>query len=413
MRRPTTIKLLRMSRDEGGFRMVPVAVGVDFGTTNRVVAIADRSGQVQVRRFDTQVGVVEAYRSALLFFREGRPPNATLGHISGPDALLRAMDIDADHRFLQSLKTHLSSATLQDVYLLGRRFLLEELIGVLLKDILPAGIGDLPLVCGRPVVFAGERPNEALAIERLTNAYRSAGVANVDLAYEPLGAAYWYARTIRRQETVLVADFGGGTSDFSVMRFDLGGARMQAEALSHAGVGVAGDSFDFRIVDNLVSPRLGKGASYRSWQTLAVAVALLRGLRAMAQALASQRRPHPRRIASAREERRETAGDRGSHSFDRSGSGLRALPGHIQNQAAALYGGTNDFSFQGGRPGHQRRRDPRGFRDLDCGRHRADRRRDRRRPRTRRCDSRDRGLRLHDGGTSYVPAVRRLFEQRF
>jgi hypothetical chaperone protein len=248
--------------------MVPVAIGVDFGTTNSVVAIADRSGQVQVRRFDTQVGAVEAYRSALLFFREGRPPNATLGHISGPDALLRATDIDADHRFLQSLKTHLSSATLQDTYLLGRRFLLEELIGVLLKDILPAGIGDLPVVCGRPVVFAGERPNEALGIERLTNAYRSAGVAHVDFAYEPLGAAYWYARTIRRQETVLVADFGGGTSDFSVMRFDLGGARMQAEALSHAGVGVADDTFDFRIVDNLVSPRLGKGANYRSFGKL-------------------------------------------------------------------------------------------------------------------------------------------------
>jgi molecular chaperone DnaK (HSP70) len=44
-----------MSRDEGGFRMVPVAVGVDFGTSNSVVAIADRSGQVRVRRFDTQV----------------------------------------------------------------------------------------------------------------------------------------------------------------------------------------------------------------------------------------------------------------------------------------------------------------------------------------------------------------------
>src|ERR1700734_4035802 len=175
MRRRATVKLLRMSRDEGGFRMVPVAIGVDFGTTNSVVAIADQSDQVQVRRFDTQAGVVEAYRSALLFFREGRPPNATLGHISGPDALLRAMDIDADHRFLQSLKTHLSSATLQDTYLLGRRFLLEELIGVLLKDILAAGVGDLPVVCGRPVVFAGERPNEALAIERLTNAYRSAG----------------------------------------------------------------------------------------------------------------------------------------------------------------------------------------------------------------------------------------------
>ena len=151
------------------FELVPVAVGVDFGTTNSVVAIADRSGQVQVCRFDTHVGVVEAYRSALLFFREGRPPTATLAHISGPDALLRATDIDADHRFLQSLKTHLSSTTLQDIYLLGRRFRLDELIGVLLKDILPAGIGDLPVVCGPPVVFAGERPHEPLATERLTN----------------------------------------------------------------------------------------------------------------------------------------------------------------------------------------------------------------------------------------------------
>src|ERR1700733_8312149 len=135
-----------MRRDEGGSRMVPVAIGVDFGTTNSVVRIADRSGHVQVRRFEPQFAAVAAYRSALLFFREGRPPNAMLGHISGSDALLRAMDIDTDHRFLQSLKTHLSSATLQDTYLLGRRFLLEELVGVLLKDILPAGIGDLPVV---------------------------------------------------------------------------------------------------------------------------------------------------------------------------------------------------------------------------------------------------------------------------
>ena len=48
--------------------MVPVAVGMDFGTTSGVVAIAERSGQIQVRQFDTQVGAVEAYRSTLLFF---------------------------------------------------------------------------------------------------------------------------------------------------------------------------------------------------------------------------------------------------------------------------------------------------------------------------------------------------------
>ena len=63
--------------------MVPVAVGVDFGTSNSVVAIADRSGQVQVRRFDTQVGTVEAYRSALLFFREGSAAERDAGAYIG------------------------------------------------------------------------------------------------------------------------------------------------------------------------------------------------------------------------------------------------------------------------------------------------------------------------------------------
>ena len=92
-------------------------------------------------------------------------------------------------------------------------------------------------------------------------------MAKVDFAYEPFGAAYAYGRALTRPETVLVADFGGGTSDFSVMRFDPGGGQLRAEALSHAGVGIAGDTFDFRIVDNLVSPRLGNSA-YRSFGKL-------------------------------------------------------------------------------------------------------------------------------------------------
>ena len=85
------------------------------------------------------------------------------------------------------------------------------------------------------------------------------------LAYEPLGAAYWYARDLAREETVLVADFGGGTSDFSLIRFSRGSrGRLEATALGHGGVGVAGDTFDARLVDHLVAPRLGKGTRYRS-----------------------------------------------------------------------------------------------------------------------------------------------------
>ena len=248
--------------------MSTTAIGVDFGTTNSVVAIADAAGNVTARRFETPAGAVEAYRSALLFYREGRPPHAVIRHVSGPVALDRALDVEGEHRFLQSLKTHLSSNAFQETRLFGKRYVLEELIGIFLGDILPEGAGKTPIVSGRPVIFAGDRPDEELAVERLSSAYAQAGVGKIDFAYEPLGAAYWYARNLKRPETVLVADFGGGTSDFSVMRFDPTGGRLKSEALSHAGVGIAGDSFDFRIVDNVVSPRLGKGSLYRSFKKL-------------------------------------------------------------------------------------------------------------------------------------------------
>ncbi len=120
-------------------------------------------------------------------------------------------------------------------------------------------------VCaGRPVVFAGERPDEALALRRLSDAYASAGLAQAEFAFEPLGAAYWHARDLKRDETVLVADFGGGTSDFALLHFQHGKDGLQAEALGHGGCGVAGDAFDFRLIDHVISPRLGKGATYRS-----------------------------------------------------------------------------------------------------------------------------------------------------
>jgi hypothetical chaperone protein len=64
---------------------------------------------------------------------------------------------------------------------------------------------------------------------------------------------------------VLVGDFGGGTSDFSIIRFERHAGEMRAIPLGRAGVGVAGDAFDYRIIDNLVSPELGKGSDYTAF----------------------------------------------------------------------------------------------------------------------------------------------------
>ncbi len=225
-------------------------------------------------RWPSASGPQEIYRTALAFrslAAEGTRRTVTAG---GPEAIAWALDPTPHQRFVQSIKTHLGSAAFGEMRVFGERLTLEGLIARFLGHLTGEGAleeggrphWDAPLAAGRPVVFAGDRPDEALAVSRLLAAYAAAGFADPDLVYEPLGAAYWYARDLTRPQTVLVADFGGGTSDFSVMRFDRKDGRLIAEALAHDGVGVAGDTFDYRIIDHVVSPRLGKQARYRSFE---------------------------------------------------------------------------------------------------------------------------------------------------
>jgi hypothetical chaperone protein len=242
-------------------------IGIDFGTTNSVVAVAHGDGSVRALAFPSAAGPTETFRTALTFRLTGPVREQRILHRAGPEALAWALDPQGDQRFIQSIKTHLASRLFKDTRLFGRRYTLPDLIGTFLTHLLEEGAlaGPLPaVVAGRPVVFAGENPDEALALQRLGEAYAQAGVAAPRFAYEPLGAAYWYAKDLTRPETVLVADFGGGTSDFSVMRFEPGPQGLGAESLAHDGVGVAGDTFDTRIIERVVAPRLGKDTLHRS-----------------------------------------------------------------------------------------------------------------------------------------------------
>ena len=242
-----------------------VAVGIDFGTTNSVVALADDAGGVRSLRWPTDTRLTDTFRTALLFWAEGRG----VQHVAGPMAIAAKLAGEHDNRFIQSIKTHLGSRLFTETRLFGHKFTLEDLISTFLKDLIAQDVATirdsgLPIAAGRPVVFAGERPDEALAVERLHRSFAAAGMETITLAYEPLGAAYYYARALKRDETVLVADFGGGTSDFSVIRFSVAEGKLSAVPLAHSGVGIAGDTFDYRLLDHLVAPQLGKGSLYRS-----------------------------------------------------------------------------------------------------------------------------------------------------
>ncbi len=118
---------------------------------------------------------------------------------------------------------------------------------------------------GRPVRFSGGNPDDALAGSRYRAAFDRLGVRNEHYVYEPVGAAFFFAQRLRADAVVLVADFGGGTSDFSVVRFARRGGRLEPRPLGHAGIGIAGDTFDYRIIEAVVSPRLGKDGQYKSF----------------------------------------------------------------------------------------------------------------------------------------------------
>jgi hypothetical chaperone protein len=90
-----------------------------------------------------------------------------------------------------------------------------------------------------------------------------AGFDEVVFAYEPVGAAARYAARLDHDELIVVADFGGGTTDFSIVR--VGPRTNPAEpgaVLASGGLGVSGDAFDARVIDAVVAPALGRGTSY-------------------------------------------------------------------------------------------------------------------------------------------------------
>ena len=241
--------------------MIPV-IGVDFGTTNSVVARLDPDGSSTVARFGAGDAVQDVFRSVLCFWTEHVRAGGRLHHAAGPAAIEAYIDDPLDSRLMMSLKTYLGQASFTETRVFGRPFTLERLIAQFLRAFLAAAGIDpagARIVAGHPVRFAGESADDVLAQRRLRAAYAEAGMADVHLALEPEGAGYRFARTLDRAATVLIGDFGGGTSDFSVLRFTPGAG---VTALGHAGIGIAGDMFDYRIIDRVISPLLGKGGTY-------------------------------------------------------------------------------------------------------------------------------------------------------
>lgn len=246
---------------------VPRALGLDFGTTNSVVAIATGQ-QSDLVEFAGDQATGAVFRSALCFWHEDSVKGG-LAHEAGPWAIAEYMEYPEDSRFLQSFKSVAASPIFESANVFEKRYRFEELGAMFLERMVGHAGGALDqrperIIVGRPVTYAGSRPDEALARKRYDAMFADFGT-DIHYVYEPLGAAFSYASRLTQAATILVADFGGGTSDFSIVRVEAPGAARRATPLGSAGIGIAGDRFDYRIMDRLVLPMLGKGGSYQSF----------------------------------------------------------------------------------------------------------------------------------------------------
>jgi hypothetical chaperone protein len=248
------------------------SVGLDFGTTNSAVGVTGADGRVRLARFPHGDLAPETFRSILYFHPELRDIDGRLAPLAGLRAIDRYLEAADEGRLMQSLKSYLADRTFERTSVYNRPCSLVDLLALLLRNLRARAEEDLgPLgkriVVGRPVHFSNATgpEDDAFAMERLRLAVQAAGFEEIVFEHEPVAAAYYYETRLDHDELVLIADFGGGTSDFSVVQ--VGPSRKldgPKRILANDGVGIAGDVLDSRVLHEIVAPALGLGSTYRS-----------------------------------------------------------------------------------------------------------------------------------------------------
>ncbi len=235
--------------------------GLDFGTSN------------------TTLGRIVGHAPELVPLESGHStiPSAIFFEQGGGAAIGRkAIDeyvAGSPGRLMRSLKSVLGTPTVEETTLVGReRKKFRDVIAYYLGAIKrraeqTTGVELRSVVHGRPVHFVDGSPEaDRKAEDTLREIVRGVGFDNITFQFEPIAAALDYEREIAREEIALIADIGGGTSDFSIVRLSPERHRKadrQDDILGNDGVRIGGTDFDRRISLGLVMPLLGHGSAMK------------------------------------------------------------------------------------------------------------------------------------------------------
>jgi len=248
--------------------MSEIIFGIDFGTTNSALAV-NVNGHVEVIDVDPFNTRGSTLKSVLYFDPEEKE------FFVGQKAIDNYIENDAYGRFMQSIKAFLPDDSFHSTEIRGKNYKLDDLIAIILRKLKGegeryAGSSVDSVVLGRPVFFSEDKDKDKLAEERLTSAAQKAGFKNIYLQYEPIAAALSYESRLASEEEklVLIGDFGGGTSDFTVMKVVGGRQNIDADRrkdiLSLNGAYIGGDTFDSRLMWEKIAVHFGKDVAIKS-----------------------------------------------------------------------------------------------------------------------------------------------------
>lgn len=243
----------------------PEVYAIDFGTSNSLLAAASRAGHHPPIPLDPHADDPSLLRS-VLFFPEGRGPRV------GPPALGKAaldeyVAQGSRGRLVRSLKRFLPMRGFVRTQINGRTYSLEDLIAIVLRTMRERadrhfGVKVTRAVLGRPARFADDPEDDRFAEDRLRQAARVAGFSEVAFCPEPVAAARDFEDQLGDDTLMLVGDFGGGTSDYSLVRMARGGFEL-SDVLAIGGVSVAGDALDGSLMRHQVARHFGAEVRYR------------------------------------------------------------------------------------------------------------------------------------------------------
>lgn len=236
-----------------------IACGLDFGTSNSAIGVArDKTAALVPVEADSTL-----MPSAVFFDYE------TKGRMLFGEEAISAYVGQTEGRLMRALKSILGSPLIEEETLLaGRKVPLKQVVEIFVRHLKQkaeafAGQEITTVVHGRPVRFVDDDDAaDARAQGVLEGIAKQVGFRDVTFVYEPIAAAHHYEQTVQKEELALIADIGGGTSDFSVIR--VGPQHRErvdrtGDVLATAGIRVGGTDFDTALNLAAVMPLLGLG----------------------------------------------------------------------------------------------------------------------------------------------------------